>query len=297
MLQGLVADDNGNQILVRVDIVVVPGIGRNLFSVMTAAKKGIATIFDYENPRLEGLNVTVPLGSESGDLYSFVLDLNVDRYGAKELAMNAVTNAQVWHRRLGHLHAQSLDILRKRDGTGIAFEGAISDCDVCAVGKAQQLSHPKTANHKVSRTFQLCYGDLIGPFTPVAIGGYRYVSKITDEYTKWTAVYLLTNKNQALKSLQLFVGSTAIPLGGRIVRWRADKVGEYTGEEFRQYCLETGIIQEFTATNTPQQIGVSERGENSVRHGSGHARRQWFSIVYVVGAVHGGGVPQEQDSA
>ena len=53
VLQGLVTDDNGNQILVRVDIVVVPGIGRNLFSVMTAAIKGIATIFDYENPTME----------------------------------------------------------------------------------------------------------------------------------------------------------------------------------------------------------------------------------------------------
>ena len=50
-------------------------------------------------------------------------------------------------------------------------------------------------------------------FTPVVIGGYKYVSK----------------------------------------------GGEYIGEEFRQYCLETGIIREFTATNTPQQVGVSER--------------------------------------
>ena len=73
---------------------------------MTAARKGIAAIHDYENPRLEGFNVAVPLRSESGDLYSFVLDLSADQYGAKELAMNTVTNAQVWHRGLGHLHAQ-----------------------------------------------------------------------------------------------------------------------------------------------------------------------------------------------
>ena len=109
--------------------------------------------------------------------------------------MNAVTNAQVRHRRLGPLHAQSLDILRKRDGTGIKFERAILDCDVCAVGKVQQLAHPKTVNHKVSRSFQLCYGDIMGPFTPVVIGGYKYVSKITDECTKWTTVYLSPNKN------------------------------------------------------------------------------------------------------
>ena len=38
------------------------------------------------------------------------------------------------------------------------------------------------------------------------------------------------------------------------------------------------------------------RGEKSVRHGSVHARRQRFSILHAGGAVHGGGVLQEQDS-
>ena len=184
VLQGLVNDNYGNQTLVGVDIMVVLGIGRNLFSVMTAAKKGLVTIFDYENPRVEEFNVTMPLRSESGDLYLFVLDLNADRYGAKELATNVVANAQVWHRRLVHLNAQSLDILQKRDCTVLTFEGAGSESDVCAVGIAQQLAHPKTVNYKVSRPFQLCYGDLMGPFTPVAIGGYKYVSKIADECTK-----------------------------------------------------------------------------------------------------------------
>ena len=47
VLKGLVTGDNSNQILVRVKIVVVPGIGCNLVSVMTVAKKGIGTIIDY----------------------------------------------------------------------------------------------------------------------------------------------------------------------------------------------------------------------------------------------------------
>ena len=46
MLQGIVTDDYRNQIPVRVDIVVNPVIGRNPFSVMTAVKKDIVTIFD-----------------------------------------------------------------------------------------------------------------------------------------------------------------------------------------------------------------------------------------------------------
>ena len=50
----------------------------------------------------------------------------------------------------------------------------------CVVVKAQQLAHVKTANNKVNRPFRLCYGNLMGPFTPVAIGGYKYVSEVTD---------------------------------------------------------------------------------------------------------------------
>ena len=113
----------------------------------------------------------MPLQSESGDLYSFVLELSADRYGAKELAMNAVAIAQVLHRRLGNLQAQSLDIVRKRNGIDIKFERAFLGYDVCVVGKTQQLAYPKIVNHTVSRPFQLCSGALMGPFTPVAIGG------------------------------------------------------------------------------------------------------------------------------
>ena len=131
----------------------------------------------------------MPLWSESDDLYSFLLDLSVNGYDAKEIAIEAVANAQVWHRRLGHLRAQSPNILLKRDGTGITFKRDVLDFDVCTVGKAQQLSHPKRANHKVNRPFQLCYGNLMGPCTRVVIGSYKYVSKVTHKY----AIYFRTN--------------------------------------------------------------------------------------------------------
>ena len=99
----------------------------------------------------------------------------------------------------------------------------------------------------------------MGPFKPAVREGYEYASKIIDPSTKWIAVYLLCTKDQALASLQLFVTSTAIPFGSRIFTWRANKSGEYTGEDFKAYCQEASITQQFAATSTPQQIGVSER--------------------------------------
>ena len=65
--------------------------------------------------------------------------------------MKAVINTQVRHRRLSRLHVHSLDVLRKREDNGITFEGAVSDCDICTLEKAQQLAHPKTASRKINR--------------------------------------------------------------------------------------------------------------------------------------------------
>ena len=175
------------------------------------------------------------------------------------VAMNTVSNAQLWHRWLGQLNRRSLELMQWYDGYGITFDGTIVDCDVRAAGKGQHLAHPKKAHHAgTNRAFQLCYSDLIGPFTPEVDGGFKYFSKITDQFTRWTAVYLLENKSCAFDSFRLFVTSTVIPCGGR-VSWRDEKGGEYTSEAFKQYCLETGITQEFAAVNTPQQSCVSER--------------------------------------
>ncbi|CAM9745946.1 unnamed protein product, partial [Sphacelaria rigidula] len=40
--------------------------------------------------------------------------------------------------------------------------------------------------------------------------------------------------------------------GVRLERLRADKGGEFIGNDFRTYCRQTGILLEFASTNTPQ---------------------------------------------
>ena len=58
----------------------------------------------------------MPLRGENNDIYSFKLDLSADGYAGKELAMNAVTNAQVRQRRLGHLNKRSLELEERQWG-------------------------------------------------------------------------------------------------------------------------------------------------------------------------------------
>ena len=122
------------------------------------------------------------------------------------MTVNALVNAQIWYRPVGHLTKRSLERMSRKKGKRVAFDGSFADCNVCAVGKSHQLANPKKAKHAtINEPFHLVYGDLMGPFKPTAHGGYKSVSKITDQFTKWTAVYLLCSKKEALASRQLFV--------------------------------------------------------------------------------------------
>ena len=76
-----------------------------------------------------------------------MFDLSADSHGGKELAMNAMTDAQLWHRRLGHLSKRSSELMKRRNGNRVIFDGSIDHCDVCAVGSGYQLAYPKKAKH------------------------------------------------------------------------------------------------------------------------------------------------------
>ena len=98
----------------------------------------------------------------------------------------------------------------------------------------------------------------MGPFTPEALGVYKYITKISDEYIKWTEPYLLKSKHDALSSFQVFVQSMVIPNGFRVERLRVDKGGGFI-KEFQDDFLQTGVSFEYASIITPQQIGMSER--------------------------------------
>ena len=144
---------------------ILPGLGRTLFSVKQDARNGVVSIFDMDNPRPETHSPTIPLQELGRASYSFSLDL-VGSGNGPERAMQAAANANLWHRRLGHLNHKSLSLIKNLDNN-----------DVCAVDKSLQLAHSKTANHKVKLPFQLVFVDLMGSSTAEALGGYTHISQ------------------------------------------------------------------------------------------------------------------------
>ncbi|CAM9639627.1 unnamed protein product, partial [Ascophyllum nodosum] len=75
-MHGTVKDGHGRKTAINFSAFVVPGLGRNLFSVHTAVTKGVVTVFDSVNPRFEIGNTVIPLKPPSppNNLYSFSMD-------------------------------------------------------------------------------------------------------------------------------------------------------------------------------------------------------------------------------
>ena len=115
-------------------------------------------------------------------------------------------------------------------------------CDICSVQKIQQRNHPKKANHGDDALLTLVFTDLIGPISPPTIEGHRYVSKFTDEFTKWNEMHLISSKSEAMQTLRLFVQLLTIPMGLRVQRLRSDRGIKYRAVSFKQ-CHDTGIRQ------------------------------------------------------
>ena len=92
------------------------------------------------------------------------------------------------------MNPRSMELLHRKEGNGVEYTGTVSDCDLFALSKSRQQAHPKESTRTTTRPMQLIYTDLMRSFTPPAKGGYRYVSKFTDGYSRMKEVYLLRNK-------------------------------------------------------------------------------------------------------
>ena len=67
------------------------------------------------------------------------------------------------------------------------------------------------------------------------------------------------NKNQVFQLFKKFHAMVEREKGKSLKCLRTDNRGEYTSNEFENYCSEYGIRHEKTVLGTPQQNGVVER--------------------------------------
>ena len=240
------------------DVLYVPKLTCNLFSVRAAVAKGNAVEFGPnkcciwdENGKLRGK------GSLADKLYQ--LDCQVVSSGYASVAQSC---SDLWHQRLGHVHESRLKKCVQNEcvqGFDIERITELSFCEGCLAGKMCRKPFPTVGRIWSTRKLQLVRSDVCGPMQTQSIGGAKYFVTFIDDYTRCCAVYFMKHKSEVFDKFKEFEATTTSDAGRAIGTLRTDNGGEYLSSAFQNYLKERGIRHELTVPHSPQQNGVSER--------------------------------------
>ena len=140
--------------------------------------------------------------------------------------------------------------------------------EACQFGKQIKTSL-KNKNHiSTSKPLQLLHIDLFGPniilsqlLHIVSLNAKHYAFVVVDDYSRYTWVLFLANKDDAFKVLCKKIQNEK---GYGIACIRSDHRGEFENHAFETFCNNLGIVRQFSSPRTPQQNGVVERTNRSI---------------------------------
>lgn len=236
-------------------VLYVPEMKSNLLSVKRLVQKGFVVTFDASGAKiLRGEKVCAVVES-AGNL--FVL-----RQTDESVSMATTSNECIhtWHRRLGHRDCEAIVKLQDlTDGMKLRSCKCTEECEVCIQGKMQRKPFPKVSTSESSEVMDLVHTDICGPMRTKTFGGRRYFITFIDDHSKYTVVYLLRAKSEAIEKLEEYVQLMKTQFGKVPKILRSDRGGEYTGKKVKAFLKRHGVIGQFTAPYTPQQNGTAER--------------------------------------
>ena len=67
------------------------------------------------------------------------------------------------------------------------------------MGKQHRTNMPNVATHRSTKPLQLIHTDVCGPMQTTSLGGARYFITFIDDYTRYTTVFTMKHKSEALQ--------------------------------------------------------------------------------------------------
>lgn len=243
------------KILELKDILHVPEVQRNLISGVLLNKVGLKLTFESDKLVMTKNGVFVRKGYCNGGLFvSNVLELIKNVVSS---SVYLVDSLSMWHGRLGHI---GMSYVKKMEQLGL-ISNLINDetykCEICVESK-QTKKKPKPVEKK-TKLLELIHSDLRDLKNHETRGGKRFYITFIDNYSHFTTLYLLRNKDEADETFIKYKTEIENQLGKKIKRLRTDRGEEYDPNLFKGYYESHGIIHETTAPYTLESNGVAER--------------------------------------
>ncbi|KAL4289723.1 hypothetical protein GQ457_14G011740 [Hibiscus cannabinus] len=163
----------------------------------------------------------------------------------------------LWHQKLGHMSEQGMKVLVGQKLLPSLTKVSLPLCEHCITSKQHRLKF-NTSNSRGKAVLELVHYDVWqAPVT--SLGGAKYFVSFIDDYSRRCWVYPIKKKADVFSTFKVFKARVELDSGNKIKCFRSDNGGEYTSDEFDDFCRNEGIKRQFTTVHTPQQNGVAER--------------------------------------
>ena len=124
----------------------------------------------------------------------------------------------------------------------------------------------KSKNHiSTLKPLQLLHIDLFGPSRYASLSGKYYAFVIVDDFSIYTWVLFLANKDNALDTFKVFCKKIQNEKGYGIACIRSDHGREFENHGFETFCNNFGNVHQFSSPRTLQQNRVVERKNRSIQ--------------------------------
>lgn len=250
------------------NVLYVPNIGANLFSIGAAADSGVNCNFTKNQVQVCRNNRLVAVGTRVGkNLYHLDIEA-IPPTSEESLPSAALLSLSTWHRRFGHVNYATIQKMSSNSlVSGLKLDVTKADlpsCEGCAYGKSHRKPFPTVGRTRGKAVGDLIHTDVCGPMSIASPGGARYFIVFKDDFTGYRVLYFMKHKSEAFSFFQQFAARLKAQTGNTIKTLRSDNGGEYIDCSFENYLIAEGIRHESSAPHTPQQNGVSERKNRTV---------------------------------
>ncbi|KAG7557256.1 Reverse transcriptase RNA-dependent DNA polymerase [Arabidopsis suecica] len=250
------------------EVYYVPELKNNLLSLGQLQERGLAILIRDGICKVYHPSKGVIMETTMSENRMFFLIASKLQKNSMCLQTEEVIDKEMnlWHCRFGHLNQDGLKLLaNKKMVIGLPnLKPTKEICSICLTGKQHREAMAKKSSWRASRQLQLVHSDICGPITPISHSGKRYILSFIDDFTRKTWVYLLHEKSEAFATFKIFKASVEKEINGFIACLRTDRGGEFTSNEFGEFCKSHGISRQLTASFTPQQNEVAERKNRTI---------------------------------
>ncbi|KAJ9556796.1 LOW QUALITY PROTEIN: hypothetical protein OSB04_011410 [Centaurea solstitialis] len=164
--------------------------------------------------------------------------------------------SNMWHGRLGHVNFNSIQRLSKLNCIPNCDIDSKYKCPICVEAKLTRTSFQSIDSK--TEPLDLIHTDVCDLKSIPTRGGNKYFITFIDD-SKNIAI-----KDEAIDKFMVYKTEVENQLNKKIKVVRSDRGGEYVSP-FAEICSQNGIRHEFTAPYSPQQNGIAERKNRTLK--------------------------------